>query len=81
MPKGFECNGLWLLKTQSLNPGRKNFALGCPTTDFLSFPDILYPPNFGGLGENWTFSTATPGFNSYRVRFPISLNGVMKANA
>ena len=34
-------------------------ALGCPTNDFFNFLDILYPPNFGCLGGNWSFSTAT----------------------
>jgi hypothetical protein len=34
--------------------------------DVLDFLDILHPSNFGCLGGNWTFSTPTPGFNSYR---------------
>jgi hypothetical protein len=28
-------------------------------TTFSVFQDIFYPPNFGCLGENWSFSTAT----------------------
>jgi hypothetical protein len=41
---------------------KNKFALGCPTSDFLTFLGILYPLDFGCLGGNWTFSTATPDF-------------------
>jgi len=37
---------------------KKNFALGCPTNDFLDFLGILYTPNFGCFGVTRTFSTA-----------------------
>jgi hypothetical protein len=47
------------LKTPSREIRKNKIALGCPTNNFLNFLDILYPPNFGCLGGNWTFSTDT----------------------
>jgi hypothetical protein len=45
--------------------GRRNFALGSPTNDFLNFPRHFLSPKFSLFREKGTFSTATPDFNSY----------------
>jgi hypothetical protein len=50
-------------KTRSREIRKNKIALGSSTNDFLNFLGILYPPNFGCLGGNWTFSTATPVYN------------------
>jgi len=36
-----------------------------PQSIFSGRVDIFYPPNFGCLGQKVSFSTATPGYNSY----------------
>jgi hypothetical protein len=53
------CNQAWLLKNHSPENGRKNFALGSPMNDVLSFPRHFLSLQFGGLGRKWGFSTAT----------------------
>jgi len=52
---------------------KNKIALGCPTNDFSNFLDILYPPIFGCLGRNWSFSTATGYYvNQHRARQPLT---------
>ena len=55
-------------KSPSPEIGKNKLALGCPTNDFLNFQDIFYPEDFGCLGGNWSFSTATPDFTNYSAR-------------
>ncbi len=55
-----------MLNTQRLKEtGLFRVSLGCPTSNFLNFLGILYPPNFGCLGGTRTFSTATRFNDSY----------------
>jgi hypothetical protein len=57
---GQNVNRLWLLKNSITRKCRKNFALGSPTNDVLSFPRHFLSLQFGGLGRKGSFSTATP---------------------
>ena len=54
-------------KTHSPENGRKNFALGSPTNDFLGFPRHFLSPKFRLFWRKRSFSTATPDNNSYRL--------------
>jgi hypothetical protein len=38
-------------------------------TTFLVFQTFCNPPNFGGLGEKWTFSTATRFIANYATQW------------
>ena len=51
----FVLSTLSVEKLSSPKMPEKTFALGCPTNDLLSFPDIFYPPDFGIFGAKLDF--------------------------